>query len=705
MTGAVDPSTVSLLKWRPVVACHILWHADFKAGDGIAKFVYTKLCRDIDSPNSRGIGIPVFFHTWRALEPGALLQAIGAAQADVTVVAPLVDDNMAGSDEWTKELESILAAPGFAAGEYMFLPVAFSGDSYNVSDKIGELNFLRLNAEPPEDYPQRLTALLTHELCRLLIENLNPAPQAGVQAGEGKAPVQLFFSHAKQDGLPIIDELVAYLSLNSPVEGWFDNTAISAGFSFRTQIEAGVKGSAMLIVHSDLYASREWCRREVLLAKKYQCPILVLLAVDKEEDRSFPYLGNVPTIRWDPANPRRCQHAIDRALREVLRSAYFQRHVQKLQMAGIIPSEYQVLNRPPEILTYAGLPRVGPTAEAGWSPVIYPDPPLGDEEVELLHSMWPDAQLTTPISSAHWVKTKSAAGPLAGTAVAVSISDSPDLAALGMGEQHLHDAIQEFARHILANGGIVAYGGDLRKGGFTQNLLDLVQTYRLAGHDPWNRIRSYVSWPIHLEKDSAEWAKLNAHYKPDAIFTRTEKPADLKRDASTYFKPDTLEARYAWARGLTLMREQMDAASDLRARVIMGGRVQGFVGRYPGVLEEALITMQHGEALYLCGGFGGAAREIILALKGESPPALSRKFQEQNDPSYGELIDYYRRNGPEPIDIDQVCDFLAKKGVAGLNNRLSDSDNEVLFTTPYITEIIYLVLKGLAKLPRAEPGG
>ena len=705
MTEVVNPSAASLETWRPVVACHILWHEDFKEGDGISSFVYTKLCRDIESPNSRGIGIPVFFHTWGAPTPGTLLQAIGRAQADVTVVVPLVDDQMTGSDEWAKELESILVTPGFATGDYLFLPVAFSNDSYNVSEKIGELNFLRLIGELPEDRPRRLTALLTHELCRLMIEDSNPAPRAGVQAGEGKAPVQLFLSHAKVDGLDIVSELLDYLVKNSPVEGWFDNTAIAAGSSFQMQIEAGVKRSALLIVHSDLYASREWCRREVLLAKKYQCPILVVLAVDREEDRSFPYLGNVPTIRWDPANPRRCRHAIDRALREVLRSAYFQRHVHKLQMAGIVPSEYQVLTRPPEILTYANLPRVGPTADAAWTPVIYPDPPLGDEEVELLHAMWPDAQLTTPISSAHWVQTKSAAGPLTGTTVAVSISSSPDLASLGMGEQHLHDAIQEFARHILANGGIVAYGGDLRKGGFTQNLLDLVQTYRLAGHDPWNRIRSYVSWPIHLEKDSAEWAKLKAQYKPDAIFTRTEKPADLKMDSSTYFKPDTVEARYAWARGLTLMREQMDAAPDLRARVIIGGRVQGFIGRYPGVLEEALITVQHGEALYLCGGFGGAASEIIRALKGESPPALSSSFQEEADPSYAELIDYYRRNGPEPIDYAQVCDVLSKKGVAGLNNGLSDSDNEVLFTTPYITEIIYIVLKGLAKLPRTGSSG
>lgn len=700
MMGAIHPNIESLQTWRPVVACHLLWHGDFAAADGISRFVYAKLCRDVERPHSRGIGIPVFIHTWRAPQPGTLVQAIDFARADVTVVVPLVDDHMAGSDEWAEELESLVATPAFVSGECLLLPVALSSDSYNISQKIGRLNFLRLIGEEPEEYPQRLTAKLTHELCRLMIGGSNAIPRAGAQAGEGPAPVRLFLSHAKQDGLAIVTDLLEYMSTNSPVEAFFDKIDIKPGADFQEEIEAGIRRSALLIAHSDLYSSREWCRREVLFAKKNQCPILVVIAVDKEEDRSFPYLGNVPTIRWDPANPRRCQDVIDRVLREVLRSAHFQRHVNKLQKAGIIPAEYQVLTRPPEILTYVNLPHVGPTADAAWNPVIYPDPPLGDEEVELIHSMWPDARLTTPISSAHWVKTKSATGPLTGTAVALSISECPDLGSLGMGELNLHDAIQEFARHILANGGIVAAGSDLRKGGYTENLVDLVQTYRLAGHEPWERIRSYVSWPIHLEKDSAEWAKLKAHYKLDAVFTRTEKPADIVMDANTYFKPDTLERRYAWARGLTLMREQMDSAPEVRARVIIGGRMQGFIGRYPGVLEEAVITLQHGEALYLCGGFGGCTREVVRALKGENAPTLSQSFQEQSA-SYAALADYYRKNGPEPIDYAKICAFLSKKGVAGLQNGLSDSDNEVLFSTPYITEIIYLVLKGLSKLPPA----
>jgi hypothetical protein len=54
--------------------------------------------------------------------------------------------------------------------ECLLLPVAFSSDSYKVSEKIGKLNFLRLIGEAPEEYAQRLTAKLTHELCRLLID-------------------------------------------------------------------------------------------------------------------------------------------------------------------------------------------------------------------------------------------------------------------------------------------------------------------------------------------------------------------------------------------------------------------------------------------------------------------------------------------------------------------------------------------------------
>ena len=45
---------------------------------------------------------------------------------------------------------------------------------------------------------------------------------------------------------------------------------------------------------------------------------------------------------------------------------------------------------------------------------------------------------------------------------------------------------------------------------------------------------------------------------------------------------------------------------------------------------------------------------------------------------------------------------MSDKGVAGLQNGLSLTDNEHLFLTPHIPEMISLVLKGLAELAQAR---
>lgn len=65
-------------------------------------------------------------------------------------------------------------------------------------------------------------------------------------------------------------------------------------------------------------------------------------------------------------------------------------------------------------------------------------------------------------------------GFLDGYSVALSISRSPDLAILGLGNELLEDAMAEIARHPMACGATLAYGGDLRDAGFTQLLFEIV---------------------------------------------------------------------------------------------------------------------------------------------------------------------------------------------------------------------------------------
>jgi hypothetical protein len=68
---------------------------------------------------------------------------------------------------------------------------------------------------------------------------------------------------------------------------------------------------------------------------------------------------------------------------------------------------------------------------------------------------------------------------------------------------------------------------------------------------------------------------------------------------------------------LAAMRAAMEDA--VTARIIIGGRVVGYAGRRPGILEEALLALQRNHPLFPLGGFGGAARDTAIAL-GLLPP-------------------------------------------------------------------------------------
>ncbi len=58
--------------------------------------------------------------------------------------------------------------------------------------------------------------------------------------------------------------------------------------------------------------------------------------------------------------------------------------------------------------------------------------------------------------------------------VAITISESPDMRALGLSDGHLRDAMAEVALHLLASGKSLTFSGDPRQHGFTQLLSELL---------------------------------------------------------------------------------------------------------------------------------------------------------------------------------------------------------------------------------------
>ncbi|MFH1218836.1 MAG: hypothetical protein V1694_00050 [Candidatus Eisenbacteria bacterium] len=293
---------------------------------------------------------------------------------------------------------------------------------------------------------------------------------------------------------------------------------------------------------------------------------------------------------------------------------------------------------------------------------------------------------------------------LTGREIALSISESPDLEVLGLSLMHLQDAMVEFARYLFAADARIFYGGDLRPGGFTEILFNLVRTYPPSVREgESNRsVVSYLAWPLWLRVTNAQKADILGL----ADIRELGPPTGLVSDEGTYLEPDSTENRFVWARCLTAMREAMNR--DLDARIVLGGRLTGFQGCYPGILEETLLALRDGKPVYVLGGFGGCVAEIAQALEGKMPKGLTESFQFEYR-GYHDLADYYNQRVKEdasigpPIDYQEVLGVLHRTGAGGLGNGLTKEENQRLFRAVHVPELIALVLKGLSQL--FEGGG
>lgn len=262
---------------------------------------------------------------------------------------------------------------------------------------------------------------------------------------------------------------------------------------------------------------------------------------------------------------------------------------------------------------------------------------------------------------------------LSKTAVAISISESSDMAQLGLGEGHLRDAMSEVARHLLALGARLFYGGDLRSQGFAELLFELVARHRRDSDegDDLASVTNLLAWPVHIQKTHEELRKfsqdLSGAAKLEFLGLNGNRLSWAQRIELQQQIPDKRE----WEEGLTSMRKSM--RDRTQARIVLGGRTDNFQGRMPGIAEETFLALQIKQPVFVLGGFGGCARDVAESL-GISP--ADKKAEDQ----------WPFRNLFKEFDYGT------------LNNCLSIEENRTLALTPHIDQAISIVLRGLIKI-------
>jgi hypothetical protein len=647
-----------------------------------AKYLHEVLNAD---PAVPGLQIPTFFTP----DDGSGEPPVPAvaSEADRVLVVLLADDCLATAarkatkrgttwGEYATKLRSLTEAAG-----HRFMPVQLTESAWPIDKRLEDTNFLRAWSI---DGPEARHKFIARRLVHLLIRRLRPTVE-----NEDAPPVTIFLSHAKTDfdhEPRVVKTLLAHLTGTQPEKTWFDSGDIATGSRFAQEIEKGVKDSALLAIVTDAYSSRTWCRKEVLFAKHHQRPVVIVDAVQERETRRFPYSGNTPVIRWK-AND--AQSVIDLLLREVLRHAYAEESLKQRMQEGDV-----LLPSGPELVTI-----VHHRNEKNPRVILYPDPPLGPEELEVLERT--GVRVETPLQRhalAHDLRSRH-------LTVALSVSPAEDLCRYGLRHAHLDSIFLELSRYLLVAGVRLAYGGHLGPDGYTVRLAELVRdpiVDQLRGSFGSNHVPpelvTYLAWPMVASvRDEARLGPL-----VDVVHCARPPGIDESLDAAFIAAPegelsaDTAVRRFAWSRGLTAMRERQ--THEIDARVVIGGKLGStkapYLGRIPGVLEEALLGIRAQRPIYLVGAFGGCARLVLDALDGIWRAELTWEYHKAL-PNSAELKALFSNQGVAWDEFESIADELKACGISGLKNGLSVEENRELATSRSAERIVELIIHGL----------
>ncbi len=382
----------------------IAFHPDSEGARELAHALYRKYRRDPKREGANGFGLPVYFRhrPYPGSEVG--LRPIDQEGAGAQVIFLILENEFVDELDDPESDHALFISHVFDLARndpdhVRLIPVVLEQDARRSLpadfNKINSIRFYTIKGEGFDARFDLISLRITFDLAQFMRQLA--LTDAGMGAGVIER-IQLFLSHTQDDAGEAVGALREEIRAHAGLSDFFYPIDTPVGFDFKVALEAEIERSAVLVIQSDSYSSREWCRWEVITAKKIGVPIVLANMVARGEERSFPYLGNVPVVGFDPAAPAEAKNSaravIQATLEEVLRHLIWKAEVRGME--GSLPTEIKnplFLAQPPEALSL-------PLAEAGGAAapdaIIHPDPPLGAQETEILKLMNPDLKILTP---------------------------------------------------------------------------------------------------------------------------------------------------------------------------------------------------------------------------------------------------------------------------------------------------------------------
>lgn len=368
----------------PLLEVYVVWHPRDTGGADVAGRLIDHFHGTAFSGLIGG-AIEVFVRSegWAAPDhaprPLPYVEALpyGIAEAELTVVVPVLGVELARAvedgTEWRTYIETLRSAADARPGNTCVLPIRLptavsQGALY---ETVGDLQGIESG----------------DAMCRDLA-------QAIAQFAQPDAPrLKVFISHTKRASSgDAPDELVHRVReriLETRLEDFFDAQDLQPGCDWSERLFAEASTSALLAIRTDLYATREWCQKEVVTAKRSGMPVVILDALAEGEDRGSFLMDHVPRI---PLHSGVGDDAIVRALNqlvdECLKRALWRRQESLAAREGADVAAWWAPHAPEPVTFISWLDAEGRAlTNADRVVVLHPDPPLGRDELQTLDEL------------------------------------------------------------------------------------------------------------------------------------------------------------------------------------------------------------------------------------------------------------------------------------------------------------------------------
>lgn len=322
------------------VTVYVIHHPACKEAEYLCRRLYEWFRLGHLSGHSTGAGLPVYFRRQlpdrdQVSEDG-FFPSIEFDGAELNVVIALVDYHMVFNSDWREAivtLSELVASGSPKAGRTLLLPAAMHDSFYRIGPLYENFNPVRLLGMERCQMEDALRRAVTEAAARKLREWDNPHPP----------PLEVFLSHAKQDGIPITERIRDGVRNFGQLVAWYDANDLPYGADWKSPMVRAAQQdtAAMVATMTDAYPTRPWCRMEATLART---PSLIkgsrvwkvqpVVAVDHPGDhwvRGVPMLNGVPRVGWrDEAEDRDVQRIIDRLVLEVLLNLVHRRLASEL---------------------------------------------------------------------------------------------------------------------------------------------------------------------------------------------------------------------------------------------------------------------------------------------------------------------------------------------------------------------------------------